>query len=49
MKYLYKYGRLNEYSEALFSKPQVWFSASLELNDPFECRPWYTFEGSTEQ
>ena len=49
VKYLYKYGYLNEYSEELFVTPQVWFSSPGELNDPFECRPWYTFEGSTEQ
>lgn len=49
MEYLYKYGQLDEHSEALFSKPQVWFSAPSQLNDPFECRPWYTFEGSAEQ
>lgn len=49
MEYLYKYGHINNYSEALFSKSQVWFSAPPELNDPFECQPWYTFEGSREQ
>ena len=49
MKCLYKYGYLNKYSEELFVKPQVWFSSPGELNDPFECRPWYTLEGSPEQ
>ncbi|TKB66966.1 MAG: DUF2971 domain-containing protein [Nitrospira sp.] len=49
MEYLYKYGRINDYSAALFSKSYVWFSAPSELNDPFECRPWYTFEGNPEQ
>lgn len=49
MEYLYKYGYLNKCSEELFSKPQVWFSTPSQLNDPFECRPWYTFEGNAEQ
>jgi hypothetical protein len=46
---LYKYGRINEYSEALFSTAQVWFSSPAQLNDPFECRPWLTFKGTQEQ
>src|SRR5207245_9313277 len=46
---LYKYGRLSEYSEALFTTPTVWFSAPAQLNDPFECRPWLTFDGTQEQ
>jgi Protein of unknown function (DUF2971) len=49
MKYLYKYGNLNQYSEKLFVAPQVWFSSPAELNDPFECRPWYKFDGSLDQ
>lgn len=49
IEHLYKYGKLNEYSEALFSTPTVWFSAPSRLNDPFECRPWFTFEGSQDQ
>lgn len=43
---LYKYGMLGEHSEALFSTPNVWFASPASLNDPFECRPWFTFEGS---
>jgi hypothetical protein len=49
IEHLYKYGRLSEHSEALFSTPTVWFSAPSQLNDPFECRPWFTFEGSQDQ
>lgn len=49
IEYLYKYGRLNKHSESLFSEPQIWFSAPSQLNDPFECHPWYTFEGTNEQ
>jgi hypothetical protein len=33
----------------LFSTPTIWFSVPAELNDPFECRPWVTFNGSREQ
>lgn len=43
---LYKYGMLGEFSEALFATPNVWFASPASLNDPFECRPWFTFEGS---
>ncbi len=46
---LYKYGTLNEYSEALFSTPTIWFSPPAQLNDPFECRPLLTFDGTSEQ
>lgn len=46
---LYKYGRINEYSETLFSAAQVWFSSPSELNDPFECQPWITFNGDGNQ
>jgi hypothetical protein len=45
---LYKYGHINEHSEALFSTGQIWFSAPQRLNDPFECRPWFTFEGTQD-
>ncbi|MGH8009150.1 MAG: DUF2971 domain-containing protein, partial [Candidatus Binatia bacterium] len=47
--HLYKYGQLTEHSEALFSSPQIWFSPPEQFNDPFECRPWFTFEGDENQ
>lgn len=46
---LYKYGTLGEYSESLFASPNIWFSSPAALNDPFECRPWFTFDGSERQ
>jgi len=46
---LFKYGKINEHSESVFSTPTVWFSAPGDLNDPFECRPWLTFNGTREQ
>ena len=46
---LYKYGKLSEHSRGLFATPTVWFSSAPTLNDPFELRPWLTFEGSDEQ
>ena len=46
---LYKYGSLNKHSEALFSTPTIWFSPPAQLNDPFECRPWFTFDGTQDQ
>ena len=49
VQHLYKYGTINEYSEFLFATPSVWFSPPAQLNDPFECRPYFTFEGNREQ
>lgn len=49
VQYLYKYGSIDEYSEFLFATPSVWFSPPVQLNDPFECRPYFTFEGNREQ
>lgn len=46
---LYKYGSLNEHSEELFSTPKIWLSRPSELNDPFECRPKFTYDGTKEQ
>lgn len=46
---LYKYGRLNEHSEATFSTPTIWFASPTSLNDPFECRPWFTFDGERHE
>lgn len=44
---LYKYGRLNDYSEDLFSTASIWFSPPSQLNDPYECRPWFSFNGTS--
>jgi hypothetical protein len=49
IEFLYKYGRLNEHSEALFTTGTIWLSPPSQLNDPFECRPWLTFNGSPGQ
>lgn len=49
VQHLYKYGNINEYSERLFTTPVVWFSPPSQLNDPFECRPYFTFEGNKDQ
>jgi hypothetical protein len=46
---LYKYGSMGKHTQALLTTPAIWFSAPSGLNDPFECRPWFTFEGSSEQ
>jgi len=49
VSFLYKYGRLTEHSEALFSTPTIWLSLPSRLNDPFECRPWFTFNGDSHE
>ena len=49
IEHLYKYGRLDEHSESLFSEPRIWFSVPSQFNDPFECHPWYSFEETNEQ
>lgn len=46
IEHLYKYGHINDHSKALISESQVWFATPQSLNDPFECRPWFTFEGT---
>ena len=46
---LYKYGWVNEHAESVFATPTIWFSSPSSLNDPFECRPWFTFDGSQGQ
>jgi hypothetical protein len=46
---LYKYGRLNEFSEQLFSSGTIWFASPSALNDPFECRPLISFDASKLQ
>lgn len=46
---LFKYGKVNEHAEEVFSTPKIWFSAPAQLNDPFECRPWLTFNGTRDQ
>ncbi len=45
---LYKYGKLGEHSEAAFCTPTIWFASPPSLNDPFECRPWFTFDGTND-
>lgn len=49
IEYFYKYGSFNEFSESVFSTPTVWFSAPSKLNDPFECRPEFIFQPTSEQ
>lgn len=46
---LYKYSRFGEHSESLLTTPTIWYSAPSALNDPFECRPWFTFDGTESQ
>lgn len=46
---LYKYGRIGPHSEALFSSGSIYLPSPSTLNDPFECRPWFTFNGTREQ
>lgn len=43
MQMLYKYTSFSKYTEALVAQPRLWFSAPANLNDPFECRPWFDF------
>jgi hypothetical protein len=46
---LYKYGRLTKHSKSFFTTPTIHFSAPPALNDPFECRPWLTFDGERDE
>lgn len=45
-EYLYKYGQLSEFSEDLFANPRIWFPKPTDLNDPFECRPKFSYDGT---
>jgi len=47
--FLYKYGRINEHSKTLFSTGQIWLSPPSQLNDPFECRPWFIFDANQDE
>jgi hypothetical protein len=40
---LYKYGRMSQYSEQLFSNSTIWQASADSLNDPFECTPSFVF------
>lgn len=42
---LFKYGRLNEFSERLFSAAEIYLPSTAQLNDPFECQPRFSFDG----
>ena len=46
---LHKYGCITEHSEAFFSTPRIYFSPPKKLNDPFECHPWFTFNGNRDE
>jgi hypothetical protein len=46
---LYKYGRIGAHSESLFSTGSIYLPSPSALNDPFECRPRFTFHGTREQ
>ena len=46
---LYKYGSISDYSETLFSSPQVFFEEPERFNDPFECTPIFTFDGTEDE
>lgn len=46
---LYKYGSINEYSEALFSGSAIWQASAAVLNDPFECTPSFDFSHRQDQ
>jgi hypothetical protein len=42
---LYKYMSLrSEHTEAAVRNPTLWFSRPADFNDPYECRPVYTFK-----
>jgi len=49
---LYKYCIFDledQRSEKQLSTPMLWFSSPESLNDPFECKPKFTFEGTAKE
>lgn len=49
VKFLYKYGCINEFSEALFSGNYLYFARPSDFNDPFECNPVISGENVDEK
>jgi hypothetical protein len=53
LEHLFKYKSLDkdsiEYTERVFTHNELYFPKPSELNDPFECKPGVTVEGSTKE
>lgn len=48
-QYIYKYRSINENTESIFSKAQLWFSNPDDFNDPFDCQIIVRANNSTEE
>ena len=46
---LYKYYRLNDYSERLFTHSEVYFPSPTAFNDPFDCRVRIDFTSTPDE
>lgn len=44
----YKYRRLDDHTEAIFTRYEMYFLRPAEFNDPFDCRIPVSFSGGTE-
>lgn len=49
VQYLYKYKKLDQFSEKIFAKRELWFSNANDFNDPFEFSIPISFSGTDEQ
>ena len=41
-RYVYKYRKLETFTENIFSKNEIWFEKPVNFNDPFDCK--YSYE-----
>lgn len=48
MTKLYKYRPINEYTQTLLTKHEIFFPNANQLNDPYDCAAKVSFEGGTQ-
>jgi hypothetical protein len=48
-QYLYHYYKVDEYTEAIFSKNEIYFDSPLNYNDPFDTKILFKLTGTPQQ
>lgn len=48
MQYLYRYQPFNEKTYRIFTHGEIYFLSPKDLNDPFDCKVDFTFDGCTD-
>ena len=49
MRKIYKFSDVNHIKLASLSSNELWISLLDDFNDPFECKPYFTFEGNPKK